>query len=147
MLVPSNTGKLPRTELSGANEAGIGAHTAVNGVQLLAKPLRPPKAAGCTPFNATSEEAPVAKRYDARNWYRGSVGGRNKALAFAPKNAACSTRIHRMLRAGMLPSTFQVLRSSVVSRSASSAAPNSVTSSPTTSRGLAAVTLSSSAGM
>ena len=90
MLVPSNTGKLPRTELSGANEAGIGAHAAVNGVQLLAKPLRPPKAAGCTPFNATSEEAPVAKRYDARNWYRGSVGGRNNALAFAPKNAACS---------------------------------------------------------
>ena len=67
MLVPSKTGKLPRTEFSGINEAGNGAHTAVTGVQLLANPRRPPKAAGCAPVVATAEEPPVAKRYEARN--------------------------------------------------------------------------------
>src|SRR2546426_12283730 len=28
-------------------------------------------------------EAPVAKRYDARNWHRGSVGGKNKITILA----------------------------------------------------------------
>src|SRR5215510_9572521 len=90
MLVPSKTGKLPRTEFSGANDAGNGAHTDVAGVQLVANPRRPPKAAGCVPVVATAEEAPVAKRYWARNWKRGSVGGKNRALALAAKNSACA---------------------------------------------------------
>src|SRR5436853_2383142 len=90
MLVPSNTGKLPRAEFSATNEAGIGAHTAVSGVQLLANPLRPPNAVGWTPSVATADEPPVRNRYDARNWYAGSVGGKNSAAALAPKNCACA---------------------------------------------------------
>src|SRR2546430_17612329 len=90
MLVPSNTGKLPRTEFNGVNEAGSGAHTAVVGVQVLAKPLRAPTTAGCTPSVATADEAPARKTYDDMNWKAGSAGGNVRGPALALMKAACA---------------------------------------------------------
>src|SRR2546426_6713980 len=90
MLVPSKMGKLPRTEFNGTNEAGSGAHTAVSGVQLLAKPALPPAAAGWTPSVATAEEAPARKTYDEMNWKRGSVAGNARKAAFARIKSACA---------------------------------------------------------
>src|SRR5438105_1960689 len=90
MLVPSNTGKLPRVEFRPINEAGGGAHTAISGVQVLANPARAPNAGGCTASVATADEAPVRNRYDDTNWYVGSVGGKNSAPALAPRKSACA---------------------------------------------------------
>jgi hypothetical protein len=62
MLVPSKTGKFPRIAFSPTNDAGVGTHKIVLGVQVVGKALLPPKAAGCVPVVATAEDAPVRNR-------------------------------------------------------------------------------------